>query len=176
MVRVFLVFVMTIGLVISYGLSTVKRNADYQTRVSIWADAVQKRPENARAFYNLGNAYHETGELDKAIDQYLSAIWLEPAYAEAHNNLGVVLDEQGKGTVSRYHYATALRLNPDYAEAHNNMGAVLFGEGKTDEAISHFLKALELRPGYPTAEVNLKMAREQTELSKKLSAEKSNSR
>ena len=41
---------------LALGFATIDRNRDYRSKVAIWQDTVQKRPENARAPYSLGLA------------------------------------------------------------------------------------------------------------------------
>ena len=49
------------------------------------------KPEYANAYNNRGNAYRETGDLDKAIQDFNTAIDLNTEYAKAYNNRGRVL-------------------------------------------------------------------------------------
>ena len=47
-------------------------------------------PSNAEAFNNLGIAYRNNEELEKAAAAYGRAVGINPSFAEAHNNLGLV--------------------------------------------------------------------------------------
>ena len=49
------------------GAMTLRRNAQYRSEFSIWEDTVHKRPENPRAWGNLGDAYVNASRYDEAI-------------------------------------------------------------------------------------------------------------
>ena len=69
---------------------TFQRNRDYQSGISIWADTVAKRPENARAHYNLGRHLVDAGELAPAQEHFVITVQQEPDYADAHVALGCI--------------------------------------------------------------------------------------
>jgi len=137
---------------------TIRRNQDYRSDVIIWQDAVQKRPENARAHNNLGVVLMGQGRLQEAIGQCKQALRIKPDYDNAHNNLGIALFEQGNIPGAIDHYEQALRVNPDFAEAHNNLGLALMRQGRGPEAIGHFEQALRIEPDYVEAHNNLGVA------------------
>ncbi|MBI4004072.1 MAG: tetratricopeptide repeat protein [Candidatus Omnitrophica bacterium] len=138
--------------------ATVQRNAAYASPISIWSDAVGKRPQNARAHNYLGAALADQGRFEEAIVHYQEAIRLKPGHAFAHNNLGLVLFQLGRVPEALAHYDAALRINPGYAEAHNNLGVSLVQQGKLLEAIAHYEVALRLRPDSPRIKDNLRQA------------------
>ena len=55
----------------------------------------------AQAHYNLGLAYNEKGEYDKAIVSYKKAIEVKPDYADAHIRLGLVYYEEAIASLSK---------------------------------------------------------------------------
>jgi hypothetical protein len=75
------------ALAIAGGVVTAARNADYQNALRLWTDTVVKRPANANAHYELGNAYHHRGEMDAALRHYEQALRLEPELAAAREGL-----------------------------------------------------------------------------------------
>jgi tetratricopeptide (TPR) repeat protein len=149
------------ALIAAAGVSTMARNEDYRSELSIWTDAVTKRPYNARAHVNLGTAFAHTGRLEEALEQYTMAVRLRPRSAEAHHGWGMVLARQGRRdeAIARFRYAT--QLKPDYAPAHNSLGIALAQQGDREEAIEHFREALRLRPEDPDIAENLRRAQEQ---------------
>jgi tetratricopeptide (TPR) repeat protein len=115
--------------------------------------AVQIRPDYDRAYFNLGNAFAELGDIDAARRYYSKAPSFKPA--EAHNNLGRAFAIQGRLEDAIANYLEALSLKPDLAEAYNNMGNVLARQGKFAEAIDYFSRALALDPDLAEAHDNL---------------------
>jgi tetratricopeptide (TPR) repeat protein len=62
---------------------TIARNRDYATPVAMWTDVATKRPANARARNNLGDALFDEGRIEDAVVQLQTALQLDPAYADA---------------------------------------------------------------------------------------------
>ena len=148
--------------VVAAGLTalTIRRNEDYRTAISIWADTVAKRPANARAHNNLGSAYEQAGRLTDALRHYAEAARLKPDYAAARNNWGAVLDKLGRPAEALPHYREAVRLDPRDASAHNNLGSALERAGNSEQAHLHFAEAVRLQPDFAAARFNLAAALE----------------
>lgn len=66
---------------------TVQRNALYQEPVRLWTDAVRQSPAKARPRNNLGYAYAQAGDWERAIDEFRMAVQLDPHYVLAQENL-----------------------------------------------------------------------------------------
>ena len=69
---------------------------DLEMAVEYMGRAVQLKPDNADAHYNLANALRKQGNLDEAVACYRRALILKPDNADAHSNLGNALNERGK--------------------------------------------------------------------------------
>ncbi|KJU82795.1 conserved hypothetical protein, membrane [Candidatus Magnetobacterium bavaricum] len=108
------------------------------------------------AHYRLGMLFESQGNLEKAADQYATAIKLNPNYAEAYNNLGVVFGKQGRIDDAFGAIKKAIDLRPDYADAHNNLGICLKLQGNIEQARQHFSIALKLDPSHANARENIK--------------------
>ncbi len=158
------------GLVITFaallGSRTVERNRDYRSRVAIWRDVVDKRPNNARAHDNLGEALASGGELDEAISHFQAALRIDPNQAGAHSNLGGALTVKGRPDDAIEHCRAALRINPDFAEAYCNLGNALADMGRVAEALGPYRRALEINPGSAKAHAGLAKALAQRGASK----------
>ena len=135
-----------LGLAAGLVFLTTQRNEVYRSELSIWSDTVAKRPNNARAHYNLGNDLAAAGRVPEAIGHYQQALRLKENNPEAHTNLGLALFGLGRRDEAMEQWEWALRLNPDFAAAHNNLGNALLALGKAQEAIDHFEQALRSRP------------------------------
>ena len=136
-------------------VTTARRNDEYASEISIWRTAAERRPENARAHNNLGQALDRAGRPDEAMRCYERALALQPRYPETHYNLGVALARAGRLADAIARYESALRFQPAYPEAHNNLGNTLVRAGRTAEALPHFDAALRLKPGFAEAHNNL---------------------
>ena len=65
--------------------------AAYQT----YAAATAHWPDNATAWFGLGNTRYHLGELEVAEHAYRQALRADPGYLAAHNNLAMLLAERG---------------------------------------------------------------------------------
>ena len=102
--------------------------------------AIQKEPENANLYFNLGYLYEELEQPEKAKEAYLKAIEIDPEYFEANYNYAV------------YNYNLAADL---YDKSRNMDLKTYQKEGKKVEqkaadylktALPYFEKSKELRP------------------------------
>jgi tetratricopeptide (TPR) repeat protein len=104
-------------LVLAAGLSVVtwRRNGDYRSALSLWADTVAHCPANAFAHNNLGcELTNLPGRTPAAIAQYEEALRLKPDVAAIHINLAVtLLKTPGQTNEAVAHLKAALRLQPE---------------------------------------------------------------
>ena len=117
--------------------------------------ALSIKPNDAQAYYNMGNALKDQEKLEEAIDAYRKALSIKPDYADAYVNMGNVLTDQEKLEDAIEAYNRALSNEPDNAEAHYNMGNALKDQEKLEEAIDAYRKALSIKPDYADAYVNM---------------------
>jgi len=152
-----------ICLVVLLTFLTYQRSFAYDTHAGIWKDTVDKRPENKRAYYNLGKILQEEGKYDEALSNYSKALEVgsgvrnpyEHTDEKTHNNLGNLYLKLDNFSEAKRHYILAIEINPKYAKSYYNLANILHGEGKLEEAIGFYQTAIRLRPRYPQALNNL---------------------
>ena len=125
---------------------------------AIWRQVIQRNPQEAVAYNNLGNALADQNQLNEAVTAYRTAIKLNPQDATAYNNLGNALAAQNQLDAAVTAYRTAIKLNPQYATAYNNLGNALAAQNKLDAAVTAYRTAIQLNPQYATAYNNLGIA------------------
>lgn len=123
--------------------------------VACYRRALELKPDDEEACFNLGVAYARLGQLDEAERSYRAALEIFPDYVEARNNLGNVLTRQKRHADAEAEFDRALKIAPDDASAHNNLGRVLGEQGRIRDATSHFIRAVELDTNYFEAKFNL---------------------
>ncbi len=148
------------------GATTMRRNMDYGTEVSIWLDTARKAPANPDAQYGLGLALATAGQIDGAGAALSETLRLKPDFAQAQYDWGLTLMKAGRETEALTHFTAALEIDPRFAEAADGIGVVLYHQGKLEEAIQHFFEATRLNTDDAEAQHNLAMAlREQRQRS-----------
>jgi Flp pilus assembly protein TadD len=139
------------------------------------------QPSEPEFYLELGEAYVNTKQFDKAIEQFQQALSRRPnsplflrqlatAYrgagqlqnaidalqkAEAWNDLGPLLAEAGRKSDAIAALRKAIVLDPESAEAQNSLGAILAETGQFDQAESAMRTALRLQPTLSEAHGNL---------------------
>jgi Flp pilus assembly protein TadD len=140
---------------------TAQRNYDYHSEIAIWTKTTRQRPQNGRAWSNLGLSYFKAGRFDSAVACLQRAIELLPTYAlaraTAYTNLANVRFAQGRYSESITHLSEALCLNPYNADAHNDLACALKQVGDREQAMVHFRTAIRLQPDHALAHYNMSL-------------------
>ena len=84
--------------------------------------AIKLKPDDHDVHYNMGNAYDDLKEYEKAIECYKKAIELKPDYYDAYYNMGNAYDDLKEYEKAIECYKKAIELKPDYYDAYYNMG------------------------------------------------------
>src|SRR5580698_3420381 len=91
------------------------------------------------AFYsNRAAAYHEQGDIDRAIADLNEAIRLDPKLAMALNNRGAAYSEKGDNDRAIADFSEAVRLDPKSATAFDHRGSAYHDKGDNDRAIADY--------------------------------------
>jgi Flp pilus assembly protein TadD len=117
--------------------------------------ALELKPDDEEANFNLGVAHSRLGQLAEAERAYRASLEIFPEYSEARNNLGNVLTRQKRYTEAAAEFAEVLKVEPDNASAHNNLGRALAEQGDMEKATNHFIRAVQLDTNYFEARFNL---------------------
>ena len=78
---------LALALVAALGVCTCLRNLDYVSEIALWEATVRASPGKARAWNNLGYAWQQAGDTDRARAAYARALLQDPGYARARINL-----------------------------------------------------------------------------------------
>ena len=135
--------------------TTIRRNHDYRSTLSIWESAVAARPGNPRCHGNLGNVLQALGQIDRAQVHYETALRKDPSNPKVLNNLASLLESQGHLNKAIIRYKQAVKLWPQWAVAQNNLGAALASRGQLNTAIHHFQLALKADSNHAKAHNDL---------------------
>jgi len=141
-----------------FGWRTVQRNEVYKSAVALWGDTIIKRPENARAYKELGNVLDSAGRTSEALANYDKALQLRPDYTTVYCDKARALLGMGQASAAIELFDRALRINPAYFRALRGKGDALVQAGRGDAAIPSYEEALRLRPDDSDVARNLGIA------------------
>ena len=140
-----------VAIAASLSALTVRRNAEYIDRVTLWTTVVERAPVNARGHHNLAKALFDVGEFESAMHHYRTTLVIMPDDESAHNGIGNVWMQWGQFDKAIARYRIAVELKPDDAELVYNLGRAYLLARRLDDAEAELTRALELKPHYPKA-------------------------
>lgn len=125
--------------------------------VDLYNRAIKAMPENAVAYFNLGNAHRKSKNNQAAIKAYKASLSIEPDH-EVYLNLGNAQQDIGDSEGALESYYAVLQIDPNYPAAYVNIGFLLQESGNYQGAIANYQRAVELEPQNRTANAALGFA------------------
>lgn len=133
-------------LVILLSVITISRNYDWRSSLTLWENTLKKSPKKGRPYMNVGYAYDEIGETDKAITFYKKAIKLSVSGYRIHYNLGKDYRAKGRVDDALNEFLISLQLDPNVPEIYANLGEIYLEKRNFKKADLYFKKAVEIKP------------------------------
>jgi len=90
--------------------------------------------------------YNETGDYQKAAEEFNNALAGDAKDAEAYNGLGKAYRKLGKTTEAEEVYKKAIAVSPQYWAVYNWLGQFYYFQARYADAASMFRKVIELSP------------------------------
>ncbi|OGW14435.1 MAG: hypothetical protein A3K09_03995 [Nitrospinae bacterium RIFCSPLOWO2_12_FULL_47_7] len=134
---------------------TIKRNAVWNSELTLWDDARKKAPAKVRPLANLARAYSLGDDNDRAMALYEQSIARNSSLFESHYNLGDLYYKSGRVEDGLNHILIAAALEPRIAEIQARLGEIYMDRKQYELADAHFRNALELNSQYVIALHNL---------------------
>jgi tetratricopeptide (TPR) repeat protein len=131
------------------------RLGDFKAAERLVEKSLKLDPDNADAWYNLGQVARERNVLERAVRMFRKAVELDPQYSDAAYGLGEALYVQGKVEESLPWLEEAARLAPDDAEIMHVKALALDHLGRARQAIDAYRQVLALQPDHVNAKLNL---------------------
>lgn len=120
------------------------KKRDFQGAIAAFNQAIQLKPDYARAYYGRGAAHSMLNDYRGAIRDYTQAISLDPNYARAYALRGVArsIEEDDQGAIEDINQS--LRLDPSFTLIYYFRGRSRFERRDYQGAIEDFNQALRL--------------------------------
>ena len=134
------------AVIVTFGIWTYQRNQVYENGLTLWSDVLEKAPENARAYSNLGMEIEKKDGMEAAAVFHEAAVQRDPNRYEALNNLGRIRLHQGRYREALALFERSLQADPHYVAALINKGNTYVALGRIPEAIDIFQTILLLEP------------------------------
>ncbi len=131
------------------------RSAVWQDDRRLWAEVVERAPDNLGARINLGAAFMEHGEYDRADAEYRALLARAPTYPRAYYNLGLLALRRGRLDDAVSSFQRTVALAPRNSSAHTHLGILALQAGDERAAEAAFQAALRIEPTQREALNNL---------------------
>jgi tetratricopeptide (TPR) repeat protein len=127
---------------------------DYKRAIEAGQSAIKKYPKNSDAYYCLGEAYYNIGELKLAYENMKKAESLTNNKKDLmyiYNYTGLILYNMGYLDDALLYYSRSLSLAKDLGNTDmqatllNNIANVYYSKGELDKALSYYEESLSLR-------------------------------
>jgi len=106
-------------------------------------------------YVSLGNLYRLSGQYDKAVTEFETAISLNNRNVDAYEGLADTYLRQNRLDEAENAYQQVIDIQPGYWRGHIVMGKFLFDAGRVQEAIESFIYVVNVTPDNATAHLNL---------------------
>ncbi|MEQ8523973.1 tetratricopeptide repeat protein [Gracilimonas sp.] len=111
-------------------------SGNYEQAEQLYLTAIEQDPDNAKLYFNLGNAQAKQGKVEDAIQSYMEFRGLAESpqdKAIAEYNIGTLLAEGQKWKPAATHFKNALKLNPSDLDAKHNYEQALTKQKEQEE-------------------------------------------
>jgi Tfp pilus assembly protein PilF len=134
------------GAAILFGWVTHERNEDFASEERIWADTLEKRPDNPRAHINYGVVLLGQQRVAEAEPHLSRAVALDATDSDALLALGAALCSTGRCEQGVDHLRRAAQIDPNDPNVVRNLAEALAARGERREAAAMFRRAVDLSP------------------------------
>ncbi|MEK7794639.1 MAG: tetratricopeptide repeat protein, partial [Candidatus Hydrogenedentota bacterium] len=121
----------------------------WRDSITLFERCIEVTKTNGPAHNNLGRAYHDGGDLEKARIHYQQALVDSPGLVIALNNLGLLELAQGNTDEALRLLEQVATLQPRDHRPQLNLGIVNAMRGQDEAAERWFREALDIAPDFP---------------------------
>ena len=111
--------------------------AEFQKAASINTD------KQSALYCKLGKLFLDTGDPDRAIEQYLNALDKDHNSINILQNLAIIYSTKGKNDVALQYLRKIITIDPNNSNAYYNMSCIYAEQHKTEESIKWLKVAIE---------------------------------
>jgi len=127
-------------------IRTIARNREWRDPITFYNQTLQYAPNSYRIVNNLGMAYADAEDHEKAEKMYERAIALDSTNPVAYHNLGNIYKELGERELAISNFQTAIGLDPEFFFSYNALADLYLKEGNYREVRKVFESYLEYSP------------------------------
>lgn len=134
------------GILLFYTGKTIQRNSEWQSDGLLWQTAVARNTDAHLPHLSLASYYVAAGNVQGALDMYLTASELSPNQADIDVFVAAMYHSLGKDTESVIYLNRAIKKNPWHAEAYFRLGNIYKTSQQYNLAITAYANGLKIIP------------------------------
>jgi Flp pilus assembly protein TadD len=147
--------------IVALASQTMARNEVFRSPLSVYAEAVEHVPTNARAHLGLAIALHLAGDDRTALEEVDRALAMGPAKHDMHKTRGIVLGQLDRSDEALAEFDREEALFPGRPGLYECRGKVYFRLGRYADAIKDYTRQIQVTPRDAAAYDNRAMCLEQ---------------
>lgn len=151
------VYVVAALLLIAAAGVSIYQEGYWNNSISLFTHAISENPTSGLSYQNLGNAYLEAGDNDRAMASYTRAGDLQRRDPRPFFAIGCLLMDEGRPDPALRSFQRAVAVSPRLTEGYYKMGQIYQDRGDDRDALAEFSKAVQLDPARAEARVNIAM-------------------
>ena len=121
------------AIIVAFTVSSHAQASYWRNSYALFTRTLAVTRENAMAHVQLGEAFEDDGNNQRAFDEYARAVALRPNHGGVRERVASVLLKLNRTAEAMEHLAIALELNPTEYVTHN-LGMYLMSQNRLDEA------------------------------------------
>lgn len=125
---------------------TVYKESKYDKDISEFNKAIQRNPNDNRAYAGLGLIYAGMGKYDEAIKDYNRAIEIDPKYFWGYFDRGIANKYKGNFDQAIVDFTKAIEIEPKNSKGYVGRASAYSLKGEDDEGIRDCNRAIEIDP------------------------------
>jgi tetratricopeptide (TPR) repeat protein len=123
-----------------------QRQRHYYQSILDYKEVIQKNPNDAMAYMEIGIIYQKLGALNKAIQNLKTAIRLNPDNHRAYYHLGFCYKETNQLDLAIESFQNYVEVYPNNEQVHFELGNLYSLRNRVASAIIEFEKVIRLNP------------------------------
>jgi tetratricopeptide (TPR) repeat protein len=109
--------------------------------------AIKRNSANVSAHYYLAVAQTNRNELDAALQNLNTTLWLQPLNASAQYQMGLIYQQQGNGAAAIEHYLKAISIKPELKTARLKLADYYEQRGDTTATLEQLKSVVDAGDG-----------------------------
>lgn len=144
-----LVLFLGVLIVLSWSISAINRNRAWKDDITLWSANIKTSPSNIKSYVNLGYAYLDKKDYDRALYYYKKVQDIAPSSGYYDYGRGRMYFEKGDYSKAADAFEAAISANRDFFHALYSLGLSYERLGELEKALAAYNRASQSKVAEP---------------------------